>query len=261
MNDNNREELIVHQFPCLSDNYGYLIHDPVTGKTATVDTPDAIEIERQLNSKNWSLDYIYNTHHHHDHIGGNLALKKKYQCDVYASVYDSDRIPGIDHTLSENDILELGPHKIRIIDAPGHTLGHILYFFVDSNILFCGDTLFAMGCGRLFEGSPEIMWKSLEKILALPDETLIYCAHEYTLANARFAHDVFKGNVDITKRLHSIEEQRANNQATIPTRLSIEKKTNPFLLAANQTSKSILQMEDNTDEACFRYLRHLKDNY
>lgn len=255
------EEVIVHQFPCLSDNYGYLLHDTASSLTAAIDTPDAVEIERQLNDKGWHLDVIYNTHHHHDHVGGNLALQAHYQCDIYASQYDARRIPGITHTLKDGDVIELGHHQIDILFTPGHTLGHILYYFRQQNMLFCGDTIFAMGCGRLFEGSPEDMWQSLNRIMHLPDETVIYCAHEYTLANANFANAVLPENKDILRRKKDVERLRDENIATIPTTLAVEKQTNPFLLAGSQETKDFLALSKATDEACFKHLRQLKDNF
>ncbi len=227
------QELVVHTFPCLSDNYGFLIHDPVSKETVCVDTPDAQAIDKQLKDKNWQLSHIFNTHHHLDHVGGNLELKEKYQCEIIASEYDQDRIPGIDSTVKEGDAVSLGKHEAIIYETPGHTLGHIVCHFQKEQYLFAGDTIFAMGCGRLFEGSAEQMFHSLAKIKSLPDDTTIFCAHEYTEANARFAISVETENLALQQRYKKIISLREKQIATVPYLLGEDKQTNPFLLAAN----------------------------
>lgn len=224
-------DLIVHTFPCLKDNYGFLIHDPVSLETACVDTPDANEIDKQLNAKGWQLTKILNTHHHMDHVGGNLQLQQKYQCEIIASEYDENRTPGITKTVNENKIITVGTHKAKIFETPGHTLGHIIYYFEQQKLLFVGDTLFALGCGRLFEGSAEQMFRSLTKIKSLPNETIVHCAHEYTVANADFAIHLNLQNTPFIKRLEQIVNLRKEGKPTIPFTLGEDKQTNPFLLA------------------------------
>src|SRR6185503_16259345 len=177
-------ELTIHMFPCLADNYGYLLHDAESQATAAVDTPDAREIEVQLRAKGWGLTHILNTHHHGDHAGGNLELKRKTGCTIIGSRADAARIPGIDVSVGDGDVVQMGAHRAAVYDTPGHTRGHIVYHFAAARAAFVGDTLFALGCGRLFEGTPAEMWGSLQKILRWPDDTRLYCAHEYTQSNA-----------------------------------------------------------------------------
>src|SRR5574339_96815 len=221
--------LAIHMFPCLKDNYGYLLHDADSGATAAVDTPDAAEIAAQLEAKGWRLTHILNTHHHGDHAGGNLQLKRNTGCTIAGPRADAARIPGIDVAVGEGDIVELGAHRAAVYDTPGHTRGHIVYHFAAARAAFVGDTLFALGCGRLFEGSPEQMWGSLEKILAWPDDTRIYCAHEYTLANAQFALSVEPDNPALVARATEVAALRRAGRPTVPTTLGVEKATNPFL--------------------------------
>jgi hydroxyacylglutathione hydrolase len=225
--------LEVFQIPCLQDNYGYLIRDPLTGVTATVDTPSAAAIEAVLANKGWQLDYILNTHHHPDHAGGNLELKKKTGCRIVGPRADAARIPGIDVSVGDGDTFDLGSRRARVFDTPGHTRGHIVYVFDEDHAAFVGDTLFAMGCGRLFEGTPGQMWDSLQKLLALPDETRVYCAHEYTQKNAHFAITVEPGNADLIERLAEVDRMRSRGLPTIPSTIGLERKTNPFLRPAS----------------------------
>ena len=227
------QALIVHQFPCLSDNYGYLIHDPESKETAAIDTPDAKVIIEQLQIKGWSLNYIFNTHHHYDHVGGNLELKAAFDCRVFASTYDQNRIPGITDTLTDGDFVQLGNHIAHVITTPGHTLGHIIYHFAEQNLLFVGDTLFSLGCGRLFEGSAQQMYTSLAKIKSMDPETTIYCAHEYTEANAKFSLSIDNNNPLLIKRSEIIHARREKNLPTVPFQLKDEIETNPFLLASS----------------------------
>jgi hydroxyacylglutathione hydrolase len=221
--------LEIHMFPCLEDNYGYLIRDPATGIVATVDTPEVAPIERALAQKGWKLDYILNTHHHGDHAGGNLELKKKTGCRIVGPKADAGRIPGIDIALGDGEIFELGSRVARVIETPGHTRGHIVYHFEADHAAFVGDTLFAMGCGRLFEGTPEQMWTSLQKLRALPADTRVYCAHEYTQKNARFALTVEPDNTELVARAVEVERLRAQGLPTIPSTIGRETLTNPFL--------------------------------
>ena len=215
--------------PCLEDNYGYLIRDAATGVTASVDTPSASAILAALTQKGWKLDFILNTHHHDDHAGGNLELKERTGCRIVGPRADSARIPGIDIAVGNGDVVEVGSRRARVLDTPGHTRGHIVYVFDADHAAFVGDTLFAMGCGRLFEGTPAQMWDSLQKLLPLPDETRVYCAHEYTQKNAHFALSVEPDNADLVARVAEVDKARAMGLPTVPSTMGRERRTNPFL--------------------------------
>ncbi len=227
------QDLEIHVFPCLTDNYAFLIHDPISKQTAAIDTPDAKVIDNELTKRDWNLNYIFNTHHHGDHVGGNLELKEKYHCQIIASAYDESRIPGIDKTVQQGDTVSLGAHKASVHETPGHTLGHIIYHFEQQAVLFVGDTLFSMGCGRLFEGSAEQMYHSLDIIKGMKDDTVIYCAHEYTETNARFALTVETENPALQQRYEKVLALREENIPTVPFLLKDDKQTNPFILAKN----------------------------
>lgn len=253
--------LEIYQFPCLSDNYGFLIHDANNGLTACIDTPEVTAIENALAVNNWTLTHILNTHHHWDHAGGNLELKEKTNCTIVGPRADADRIPGIDIQVGEGDIYQFGDYRATIHDTPGHTRGHIVYHFVDEHCAFVGDTLFAMGCGRLFEGTPEQMWNSLQKILQWPDDTRIYCAHEYTQNNGNFALTVEPENQDLIDRVNEVKRLRAEGQPTIPTTLLIEKKTNPFLRPLSKNLQNTIHMQNKMPVDIFTRVRHLKDQF
>ncbi|MBO9706826.1 MAG: hydroxyacylglutathione hydrolase [Caulobacter sp.] len=221
--------LTVHQFPCLSDNYGFLVRDEATGKVATVDTPDADAILAQLEKLGWSLDLILNTHWHPDHAGGNAALKAATGATIVGP-QEVTRIAPLDRAVTEGDEVRLGETVFRVLDTGGHTLGHIAYHDAADAIAFVGDTLFALGCGRLFEGDAAQMWGSLSKLTALPDDTTVYCAHEYTAANARFALSV-DDDPALRRRAEAVFAARERGEATVPTTIGLEKATNPFLRA------------------------------
>nr|WP_321439236.1 hydroxyacylglutathione hydrolase [uncultured Hyphomonas sp.] len=223
--------LDVHQFPCLNDNYGYLVHEAHSGETAAIDTPDADKYLAEAKRMGWHITHILNTHWHPDHAGGNMKIKDETGCTIYGPAGEAEKIPGIDVKLKEGDEVEFGRATARVLDVPGHTLGHIAYHFAEQQTAFVGDALFALGCGRVFEGTMEMMWASLSKLKALPPETLIYCAHEYTQANARFAETVETGNADLAAYIQDIDARRAKGQPTVPTRLAKELATNPFLRA------------------------------
>ncbi len=254
-------QLQVHMFSALSDNYCFLVRDPETGKTGVVDTPEVAAIENALNETGWQLDYILNTHHHFDHAGGNLEIKEKTGCTVVGPKGEAARIPGIDLELQDGDTFELGHQVARIFDVPGHTSGHIAYWFEDSATAFVGDTLFALGCGRLFEGTPAQMWTSLQKLIALPDETTVYCAHEYTQANAKFALTVEPQNQDLVQRAAQIDDMRAKNIPTVPTTIGLEKATNPFLRPMSSDLRDTLGMTGAPDVDVFAETRLRKDNF
>lgn len=247
--------------PVLNDNYIYLINDPVSGQTAAVDPAVAQPVLDILTQNQWRLDFIFNTHHHSDHVGGNLELQRQTGCTIVAAETDRHRIPGINKGVGDNDTLRLGEHDIRIMTTPGHTLGHIVYHFSDDNLLFCGDTLFAMGCGRLFEGTAEQMWQSLQKINALPGSTLVYCAHEYTLANGRFALTVDPDSAPLKQRMTDIEALRRHNLPTLPSTLANEQATNPFLRADHPAIQHRIGMANAEPVAVFAQLRRMKDQF
>ncbi len=221
--------LRVHQFPCLSDNYGFLIRDDASGRTACIDTPDAQAILRELQTLGWSLDLILNTHWHPDHAGGNAAVKAATGAQVVAPA-EVKKLSTIDRIVVDGDVVELGESRLQVIDVGGHTLGHIAYHEVRAGVLFAGDAIFPMGCGRLFEGTPEQMWASLQRIAALPPQTVVYSAHEYTLANARFALSV-DAAAAVAERAAAVQAVRARGEFTVPTTVGEELATNPFLRA------------------------------
>lgn len=237
---NTGAELEVHQFPCLEDNYGYLVHDRASGLTAAIDTPSAGAIEQALQQKGWTLDFILNTHHHGDHAGGNLELKEKTGCRIVGARADAARIPGIDIRLGEGERFELGTRVATVLETPGHTRGHIVFVFEADAAAFVGDTLFAMGCGRLFEGTPAEMWDSLQKLARLPDATRVYCAHEYTQKNARFALTVDRDNAALAERAAEVDRLRAQGLPTVPTTIGRERRTNPFLRAGEPALQAAL---------------------
>jgi hydroxyacylglutathione hydrolase len=251
--------LQIHQFPCLSDNYGFLIHDTESAATAVIDTPDADEILRQAGAKGWSVTDIWNTHWHPDHAGGNAAIKEKTGAKVTGPA-EVERIGASpDRVVDEGDVVKLGNLPARVINVGGHTLGHIAYVFDDANVAFVGDALFSMGCGRLFEGTPQQMWSSLQKIAALPDDATLYCAHEYTQSNARFAVTIDKNNPALQTRVAEVERLRAANEPTVPMTLRQEKATNPFLRAP--LLKEAIAAPNAQDWEAFAEIRSRKDNF
>lgn len=223
--------LEVHQFPCLADNYGYLLHDPDSGETACIDTPDAEAYLREAAHKGWQITQIWNTHWHPDHAGGNAAIKAATGCLVVAAAAEADRIAVVDHTVRPGDAVALGAWEADVIDVSGHTLGHIAYHLADAAMVFVGDSLFALGCGRMFEGTPEAFWAGLSRLKALPAQTMIYCAHEYTASNAKFALHADPDNAALASYAAEVFQRRASGLPTVPTTLARELQTNPFLRA------------------------------
>ncbi len=221
--------LQIHQFPCLSDNYGFLVRDVATGKTACIDTPEADAILMQLEKLGWGLDFILNTHWHPDHAGGNEAVKAATGATIVGP-QEVTRIAPLDRVVAGGDVVELGETKFVVIDSGGHTLGHVAYHDAEGGVAFVGDTLFALGCGRMFEGDPEQMWASLSRLADLPDDTTVYCAHEYTASNARFALSV-DSDPALKARTDQVFAARERGEATVPTTIGLEKATNPFLRA------------------------------
>jgi hydroxyacylglutathione hydrolase len=253
--------LEIEMFPCLADNYGFLLHDSEAQVTAAVDTPDAEAILAALHARGWKLTHILNTHHHGDHAGGNLALKERTGCRIVGPAHDAGRIPGIDVGVADGDRFALGSHAVEVLETPGHTRGHIVYYLPEDGVAFVGDTLFALGCGRLFEGTPAQMWASLQKLLRWPDATRIYCAHEYTQANARFALTVEPGNAALAERAREIGRLRASGRPTVPTTLGLEKATNPFLRPASENLRATIGLGDGDEVAVFAKTRALKDAF
>jgi hydroxyacylglutathione hydrolase len=253
--------LEIVTIPVLIDNYIYLIHDPFSSETAVIDPALAQPVLDVLQDKGWQLTYIFNTHHHSDHIGGNLPIKQQTGCKVIAAQADSVRIPGIDVGVNEGDVVSLGNHKANIISTPGHTRAHIIYHFKEDNLLFCGDTLFVMGCGRLFEGTAEQLWHSLQKLKVLPNATQVYCAHEYTQTNGRFALTVEPNNLQLQQRMLEVNRLRGNNQPTIPTTIAKELATNPFLREDSMELRNTIGMVNSQSVDVFAKVRLLKDNF
>ncbi len=252
---------MIEQLPVLSDNYVYLLHEPSSGCTAAVDPAVAEPVLEALRRRGWSLSHILNTHHHHDHTGGNLALKQATGCTVVGARGDAARIPGIDRMVGDGDSVALGAATARVFEVPGHTSGHIAYWFADSTALFCGDTLFGLGCGRLFEGSPEQMWASLSTLRGLPDDTLVYCAHEYTQSNARFARTIEPDNPALLARIRDIDAARSRGLPTVPSRLDLERDTNPFLRADRDSVGRAVGLEGAEPARVFAEIRRRKDGF
>lgn len=251
----------IRQFPCLSDNYGYLARDRSTGEVAAIDTPDPAAINAALAREGWALNHIFNTHWHPDHAGGNLALKERWGCRIVGPRGEAPKIPGIDEAVGDGDVVMLGDSRAVVFDTPGHTLGHIIYHFADDGAAFVGDTIFAVGCGRLFEGTPAQMWSSLSKIAGLPAETKLYCAHEYTQANARFALTVDGGNEALLARSRDIARLRAAGASTVPTTVALERATNPFLRARDPGLQASIGMAGADPVAVFAEIRKRKDRF
>ncbi len=253
--------LEIIQLAVLNDNYIYIVYDPKSKQTAVIDPAIAEPVIDVLNKKGWSLDFIFNTHHHSDHVGANLELKEHFACKIYASRKDRSRIPGVDILLADGDEVSVGNYTAKVMAVPGHTLGHIAYYFSENKALFCGDTLFSMGCGRLFEGTAEQMWHSLQQIKELPKQTKIYCAHEYTQANGKFALSIDPDNKQLQQKIAQVYELRLANKATIPSILEEELETNPFLRADNKAIQENIKMLDKPVIAVFENIRKMKDYF
>lgn len=250
------------QLKALTDNYVYLIREEQSGKVAVVDPASADLVIEFLGASGWPLHFIFNTHHHHDHVGGNLKLKKVFpELQVIGPKADQHRIPGIDVALCQGDVFNFGKSKAVFIDTPGHTLGHGVFYFEEEKLLFCGDTLFSLGCGRLFEGTAQMMWESLKKLRALPSDTRVCCAHEYTEANARFAVSIDPDNKALAQYCQKVKELRNKGQSTIPSLLGDEKKCNPFLRADDLDLQKSLAILSTEAEEVFAEIRSRKDNF
>lgn len=247
--------------PALSDNYCYLLHDADTGTTSVVDPAEAGPVDRALQERGWKLDYILNTHHHFDHIDGNNELKAKYGAKLVGPKLETARIDGMDELIGEGDTFDLNGHTMQVFDTPGHTDGHISLYFADSKALFCGDVIFVLGCGRLTEGTPEELWTSIKKLRDLPDDTRVYCGHEYTQANAKFALSIDGDNASLKAKAAEIDTLRAENKPTIPSTLGEEKAANPFLRADDPALQAAIGMSGADPVAVFAEVRTRKDNF
>jgi hydroxyacylglutathione hydrolase len=244
---------------CLSDNFGVLIHDPESGLTASIDAPEAAAVRRALADKGWRLSHILVTHHHADHTDGIAALKSETGCKVIGPKAEAAMIEGLDEVVAEGDSFTFGPHRIDVLDTPGHTAGHISLVIPDQKMAFVGDTLFVMGCGRIIEGDPQMMWNSLQKIARLPADTELYCGHEYTVANAKFALTIEPGNDKLVARTAEVVAMRARGQLTQPTRVDAELETNPFLRPAVPAIRERLGMAGKKDWEVFAEIRERKN--
>lgn len=252
-------ELEIHQFPCLSDNYGVLIHDPAGNVTASIDAPETEAVRAALAETGWRLTHILTTHYHVDHTDGNLPLKSETGCIIVGPRAEAGKVRGIDVEVGDGDTYQFGSFEVRVFDTPGHTAGHISYWIPEAKVAFVGDTVFAMGCGRLFEGDAKTMWNSLSKIIALPPETVLYCGHEYTQSNADFALTVEPGNAALQARAEEVRNLRAQGKPTLPTTLARELETNPFLRSGSAEIRSHLGMEGAEDWEVFGEVRRRKD--
>jgi hydroxyacylglutathione hydrolase len=254
-------KLDIYQFPARSDNYGVLIHDPETAATASIDAPDAEEILAALHEKGWELTHILITHHHHDHTAGNEVLKRMTGCVIVGPAREARSIPGVDLEVNEGDTVTVGEARGLVIETPGHTKGHISYFFPDDGVVFVGDTLFSVGCGKLLEGDARMMWQSLQKLMALPPETKLYCGHEYTRANCRFALSVEPGNEALKARAAAVEALAARGEPALPTTIAQELATNPFLRPASPEIQQRLGMQGREHWEIFGETRKRKDRF
>jgi hydroxyacylglutathione hydrolase len=248
-------------FPCLSDNYGFLIRDSGSGKVATIDTPDATEIIAQAREMGWTIDEIWNTHWHPDHAGGNKAIEAEMGAVSLGPEEVNERISPLQRIVKPGEQVMLGESVATVIDVGGHTLGHIAFYFEADQTAFVGDALFALGCGRLFEGTASQAWDSLQRLMALPDQTIVYCAHEYTQANAKFCATIETENQELQARIEDIERKRSNNLPTVPTSIGLERATNPFVRADIEGVRVAVGLPDAPAAEVFGEVRKRKDHF
>src|SRR5271170_6371241 len=251
----------TYLFPCLKDNFGVLIHDPASGATASIDAPEAAPVEAALAKTGWRLTDILVTHHHNDHTAGIGALKAQHKCRVVAPRREAQRIAHVDETVAEGDEVRVGALTTGVIDTPGHTAGHISYFFAADKLAFVGDTLFSIGCGRVIEGTPEMMWTSLLKLRDLPDDTRFYCGHEYTAANIRFAKTVEPNNKALAARAAEVSKLLAAGKATVPATIAAEKAANPFLRADDPEVANAVGLGGGPAWKVFAEIRERKNKF
>lgn len=253
--------LQIEQFMCRSDNFCVLVHDPETGSTVAIDAPENGPIRDRLAARGWTLTHIFITHHHGDHVEAVAPLKAAYGCEVVGPAAEAGRIDGLDRLVGDGDHFDWAGHRVEVISTPGHTAGHVCYHLPDDHVVFTADTLFALGCGRLFERGPQEMFTSLSKLAALPPETAVYCGHEYTLANARFAVTVDPDNSALAARLKEIEVLRGEDKPTLPTTIGRELETNPFLRWGDPAIRAHLGMSSAEDWEVLAEIRKRKDNF
>ena len=252
----------VHQFACLQDNFGVLVHDPATGATAAIDVPEAAPVLKALADKGWTLTDILVTHRHADHVQGIPEVKQHFpKARVVAPRGEAERVPMVDEKAGEGDFVKVGKLTAKVIETPGHTIGHIVYWFEDDNLLFAGDTLFSLGCGRVMEAPMAVMWNSLEKLAELPGETQVYCGHEYTLANGKFALTVDPTNAMLKEHLEKATALRAAGAFTIPSTIALELAINPFLRADEQDVRAAVGMPDADPADVFAEIRERKNKF
>lgn len=252
--------LQIHQFPCLNDNYGFLLHDPHSGATAAIDTPDAETYLAEADRRGWTISEIWNTHWHRDHAGGNLAIRDRTGASIRGPKDEAAKIPGLETAMAGGETFAFGGAAVHILAVPGHTLGHIAYHIPDASLAFVGDSVFALGCGRVFEGTMAMMWDSLTRLKALPPQTKLYCAHEYTASNARFAVTIEPGNLALQAYVREIGEKRARGDWTVPAVLARELATNPFLRADVAALQAAMGHSGDA-VATFGEIRQRKDKF
>ncbi len=247
--------------PCLSDNYAFLLHDTESGQTALVDAPDADAITAELTARGWTLDEILLTHHHWDHIDGVAPLREAYGAKVTGAAADAHRLPKLDRAVNDGESFDLFGHEVQVLDVSGHTIGHIAFYIPGSNAVFTADSLMALGCGRLFEGTPAQMWESLSKLMRLPADILVYSGHEYTQSNAAFALTIEPDNPALKSRIAQIDSARGTGKATVPSAMQLELDTNPFLRAHLPKVKELLGMAGAEPVEVFTEIRKRKDSF
>lgn len=253
--------LDVVQFICRTDNFGVLVHDAAAGLTVAIDAPEAAAVGAALARTGWRLTHVLVTHHHSDHVAGIAELKAAWGAEVIGPVLEAARIPGLDRAVGGGDRLDFGGHPVTVIDTPGHTLGHVSYHFAGEGLVFTGDTLFALGCGRIIEGDAPGMWRSLQRLAALPPATRVYCGHDYTAANARFALTVDPDNAALAARAAEVARLAGAGATALPSTIGQERATNPFLRAADPGIRHRLGMADAGDAEVFAELRARKDRF
>ncbi len=253
--------LILRTLPCLSDNYAYLLHDPASGATAVVDVPEVAPILQALEHEGWTLTEIWITHHHHDHIGGVEDLRKATGAKVTGAQADAHRLPSLDRAVADGDRFDFAGTEVSVLDVSGHTIGHIAFYVAAAKAVFTADSLMALGCGRLFEGDAPMMWASLQKLAALPPDTLVCSGHEYTAANARFALTVDPDNTALKARADAVATARAKGDPTVPSRLDEELRTNPFLRATDPQLAKGVGLDGSAAVDVFAEIRARKDRF
>tara|TARA_R110002110_G_scaffold17648_7_gene75133 strand:- start:860 stop:1627 length:768 start_codon:yes stop_codon:yes gene_type:complete len=247
--------------PCLTDNYAYLLHDRQTGQTACIDVPEAGPVKQALTDHGWTLSQVWLTHHHADHVDGLADLLSDHHASVVGAAADAHRLPELNVSVKEGDTVKLGALEAQVLDVSGHTVGHIAFHVPDAKVVFTADSLMALGCGRLFEGTAAQMWDSMQKLMAMPGDTTVCSGHEYTAANAKFALSIDPGNSALISRANAVELARAKGEPTVPSKLSTELETNPFLRPGDPAIRATLGMPNASDSDVFKEIRKRKDNF